>query len=151
MKKFKAFDRLIIITIICSILTFAYIYIFEEDLSYWKAKEENFKILENTANQIIEEKSFVHPLPKGIRDYQVSVNRDGTTNISLYSNHVENIHITLSKDFNIIEIERSNGIVLVILVHIVYCFAIGFIVSTIINIVYLIIKLIIQKTKEKKQ
>ena len=44
--------RYMIIGIICSILVFAYISIFEVKLSYWTAKEENFIVAEALKNQI---------------------------------------------------------------------------------------------------
>lgn len=142
--KLGRLSRFLIITLICGILFMCYLYAFELDLSDWKSKEENYNALETIMYEMIEEKKFTMPLSENLSSYSVNAYSNGKIDVALHSNGIESIYVTLSPEFKLIELKRSNSFGGIIIVHILLLFFCGFILSIMVHIIYyLIIKNII--------
>jgi len=142
-KKLGPFSRFFIVSFFCTILVFIYAYTFELDFADFKIREENYDALEDIMYNVIEEKNFTIPLTDKLSNYNIYVNK-GDINIELHSDNVEYLYITLDSDFNLIELNRQNTIVLIVLAQITVFVLGGILLSLLLYIIYYSIKYIIE-------
>lgn len=136
-KGLETSTRFAIISILCGLIAFGIIAI-NEDWSRWVAKEENYNALEEIVYDIIESKNISQPISENLRNYDVSVNNDGTIDIDLYSNDVEYLEITISEDYQIQSFQRHSRTILFVGMRIFLLVIIGIIISAIVHLIYFI-------------
>lgn len=142
--------RFAIISILCGLIAFGIIAI-NEDWSRWVAKEENYEALEKIAYDIIESENISQPISENLKNYNVSVNNDGTIYVDLYSNDVEHLRITISEDFKIQSLQRNSRTLWYVMMLIFLLAIIGTIVSAIVHLIYFIFKKIYMFIKNKPE
>lgn len=83
-------------------------------------KEENYVAMEQVVSTIIEEKSTdVYFDTSKIESYEVTCNRDGSKKVHIVGKTLEEIHLTVDKDYQIKKLIRS-GIENFVLVYLIY-------------------------------
>lgn len=96
---------IVIKIMIISLLLAIFIGLFYVDYNPYKAKEENFLVLEEVAYNMVENKTLMPPSNETLKSCDISFNEDKTINICLESEN-EKVNLNVSNDFSVKSIER---------------------------------------------